>query len=177
VLGAAPRPTLLARLAAVEASLALQPDAVLRLGALVVEVAEDAERLRDRLRLSNEQAAKLQRAATRAPDIGPTVPEDAAKAHLYAHGGAVYRERVLMAWAGSGDPPASEGWRLRFTLPERWNAPRFPISGTDAMALGIAAGPRVGEILRALEKWWIAGGFAADEAALRARLAELAAEG
>ena len=41
------------------------------------------------------------------------------------------------------------------------------------MALGVPAGPRVGEILRALEAWWIAGDFAADEAELRAKLKEL----
>ena len=42
------------------------------------------------------------------------------------------------------------------------------------MALGVPAGPRVGELLRALEAWWIAGDFAADEAALRAKLVEMA---
>jgi poly(A) polymerase len=42
------------------------------------------------------------------------------------------------------------------------------------MALGVPAGPRVGELLRTLEDWWIAGDFAADEASLRARLKELA---
>jgi len=42
------------------------------------------------------------------------------------------------------------------------------------MALGLPAGPRVGELLRALEEWWIAGDFAADEAALRAKLEEMA---
>jgi poly(A) polymerase len=42
------------------------------------------------------------------------------------------------------------------------------------MALGVPAGPRIGELLRALEAWWIAGDFAADEAALRVRLGELA---
>jgi hypothetical protein len=31
----------------------------------------------------------------------------------------------------------------------------------------------VGEILRTVEDWWVAGDFAADESALRARLAEL----
>ena len=69
----------------------------------------------------------------------------------------------------------TQPWRHRFSLPDRWPPPRFPLSGADVLALGVPAGPRVGEILRALEDWWIAGDFAADERALRAKLAELAA--
>ncbi len=174
VLAAAPRPTLLDRLAALEAALGLTPDAVLRLAALAVEVPEDADRLRDRLRLSNEEHARLAGVAVLMPGLGPNAPERAAKACLYAEGEADYRQRVLIAWARSGDPPDSQGWRDRFALPERWQPPRLPLGGTDVMALGVPTGPRVGELLRALEAWWIAGDFAADEAALRAKLAELA---
>ncbi len=71
VLGAAPRPTLLARLAAIEEACGLAPDAALRLAALAVEVEEDALRLRERLRLSNEQTEKLLRAAGRATEDRP----------------------------------------------------------------------------------------------------------
>ena len=173
VLPAAPRPTLLDRLATLEAALDLTPDAVLRLAALAVEVPEDADRLRDRLRLSNEEHARLARAAMGVPHLGAETPERAAKACLYAEGEAGYRQRVLIAWARSGDPPASQVWRDRFALPERWQPPRFPLGGTDVMALGLPAGPRVGELLRTLEAWWIAGDFAADDAALRAKLEEL----
>jgi poly(A) polymerase len=44
------------------------------------------------------------------------------------------------------------------------------------MALGIPAGPRVGILLRAVEAWWIAGDFVADETALRAKLREFASQ-
>ena len=173
VLGLAPRPTLLARLADLESALGLAPDAVLRLAGLGVEVPEDAEGLRNRLRLSNEDAAKLTRASIRAPAFDPAVSESAAKAQLYAVGDAAYREGVLLAWARSGDEPASDAWRRRLSLPERWQAPRFSIRGDDVMALGVPAGPRVGELLRTLEGWWIAGDFTADEAALHSKLQEL----
>ena len=174
VLPAAPRPTLLDRLATLEAALDLTPDAVLRLAALAVEVPEDADRLRDRLRLSNEEHARLARAAMGVPHLGAETPERAAKACLYAEGEAGYRQRVLIAWARSGDPPASQVWRGRLALPERWQPPRFPLGGADVLALGLPAGPRVGELLRSLEAWWIAGDFTADEAALRAKLEEMA---
>ena len=174
VLGSAPRPTLLVRLASLEAALALAPDGILRLAALTVEVPEDADRLADRLRLANDERARLGRAAERMPELGPAAPEAAARAYLYAAGPAAFRDRVLTAWVRSGDTPGSEDWRRRLGLPGRWSPPRFPIGGGDVLALGVPAGPRVGEILRALEAWWIAGDFAADEAALRLRLAELA---
>jgi poly(A) polymerase len=173
VLPAAPRPVILERLAALEASLGLDPDAVLRLAALAVEVPEDADRLRDRLRLSNEEHTRLLRVAPPLPDLGPDAAERGARADLYAQGESGYRQRVLIAWARSGGPPGHEGWHQRFALPERWQPPRLPLSGTDVLGLGVAAGPRVGELLRALEAWWIAGDFAADEVALRARLEEM----
>jgi poly(A) polymerase len=176
VLAVAPRPTLLAALAALEGRLGLAPDAILRLAALAVEVSEDAERLRDRLRLSNEEYARLARAATSSPTVGPAATEREAKAYLYAAGAAAFRERVVMAWARSGEGADCEPWRLRLALPERWIAPRFPLGGADVIALGIPAGPRVGDILRRLETWWIAADFAANDAALRAKLAELIAQ-
>ena len=174
VLGLAPRPGLLARIVSLQAALGLTPDAVVRLAALAVEVPEDAERLRTRFRLSNEETARLVRASIRAPAIDPSASESAAKAYIYAEGAAAFQESVLLAWARFGEAPASSAWRLRFALPERWQAPRFPVGGADVMALGIPAGPRVGELLRTLEGWWIAGDFTADEAALRAKLGELA---
>jgi poly(A) polymerase len=83
----------------------------------------------------------------------------------------------LFTWALSGEPPASTSWRERFALPERWRPPKFPLGGADVVALGVPPGPRVGELLRALEGWWIAGGFAADEAALRTRLQQMVVQG
>jgi poly(A) polymerase len=177
VLGAAPRPTLLARLAAIEAALGVAPDPMLRLAALAVEIAEDAGRLRDRLRLSNDEAAKLMRASGPGADIGPPGREAQAKAWLYRHGTAAYRERLLLDWTRSAAPPDSAAWRGRLDLPNRWQPPRFPLTGADVRAHNVPAGRRVGEILRALEDGWIAEVFAADETALRARLEKLVGEG
>jgi poly(A) polymerase len=176
VLGAAPRPTLLARLAAIEAALGLAPDPVLRLAALAVEIPEDAERLRDRLRLSNGETARLARAAGRGAGILLTSRAADARAWLYRHGATAYRERVLLDWTRSVAAPDSEPWRRRFALPDRWQPPRFPLTGADVLAHGVPAGRRVGGILRELEELWVAGDFAADERALRARLAALARE-
>ena len=176
VVGAAPRPTLLTRLAHIEAALGLEPNAMLRLAALIVEVPEDAERLRDRLRLSNEEAAALLRAPVRSPDLAPTAPEAVARAALYRLEGPAYRQRVLLEWTRAGDPHTSNAWRSRYRLPDTWRPPKFPVAGTDVIALGVPAGPRIGNILRTLEAWWIEGDFAAGEDTLRSRLEELIVE-
>ena len=57
----------LSRLIAIEAERGLGPDALLRLGALAVAIPEDAERLRERLRLANAEADRL-RIRGRGPD-------------------------------------------------------------------------------------------------------------
>ena len=101
---------------------------------------------------------------------GPARPRRAAKACLYADGAAAYRERVLMAWARVGCCAHEPGLARPLRAAERWQPPRFPLGGADVMALGVAPGPRVGELLRALEDGWVAGDFAADEPALRAEL-------
>ena len=176
VLPAAPRPGLLSHLAAIEARLGVAADAVLRLAALVVELPEDADRLRERLRLANEEHARLRHSTVRVPDVGPAADIRIARGDLYANGAAAYRARVLLAWARSGDAPEDPAWQHRYTLPERWQPPRFPLGGGDVMAAGLAPGPRVGELLRALEAWWVAGDFMADERALRARLQQMVRE-
>ena len=131
-------------------------------------------RLRDRLRLSNEEAGTVWRASMRSPAIWPRGAGGGRARRTFMPGGAPpTAQRVLMDWARSGDAPTSNAWRHRYRLPESWQPPKFPIGGADVMALGIPAGPRIGEILRALETWWIEGDFVPGEDALRSRLKEL----
>ena len=47
---------------------------------------------------------------------------------------------------------------------DAWTPKTFPVAGRDLLALGIPKGPGVGELLSALEFWWIAGGFRAQKA-------------
>ena len=60
---------------------------------------------------------------------------------------------------------------------EKWTKPVFPIGGSDLWTLGVAAGPAVGRMLRALEKDWIASDFSLDRGALLERAAKLLPEG
>ena len=52
--------------------------------------------------------------------------------------------------------------------------PVFPLEGRDVVALGIAPGPRVGQLLREVRQWWLDGGCMADRGACLTELARAA---
>ncbi len=145
----------------------MAPNSALRLAALAVFVEEDAARLADGLRLSNAEQAVLALAAL---GVDAALPgEEAAKAVLYRLGPDAYRSRLLLAWADGGARPEDAAWRNALLLPERWQAPVFPIGGNDVMALGALKGPDIGELLKRLEREWIESGFALDRDQLLAK--------
>ncbi len=172
LLGIAPRPGLFRRLVTIESEHELTPQPMLRLAALAVEVMEDAERLGDRLRLSNSERERLVRAATASVEAWRAPPSaDAVKALVYRHGNEAARDLLLIAWTRAlGAAPDDAAWSARLDLAREWQAPRFTLTGSDVMALGIAEGPRIGELLRRVEEWWIAAGFPEDRAQLLAKL-------
>jgi poly(A) polymerase len=136
-----------------------------------VEVTEDADHLGDRLKLSNAERERLARAAT-ADSHGLSPPGDAAaiKAMIYRHGAEAARDVLLIAWARAGAGPGDPQWRAKLTLANTWQAPKLPVSGKDVVALGVAPGPRVGELLARVEDWWIEAGFPDDRGQLLSRL-------
>lgn len=153
-----------------EAALGVAPDAVRRLGALATCVAEDAERLWQRLRLANAEHERLQSMAQgwwkRPAD------EQAARALLYRLGPERYRDRMLLGWARDGqglDQGADHArWKELAGLPERWSAPAFPIKSAEFVARGVDKGPALGAAMRAAEDVWIAQGFPLQPAKLSA---------
>jgi tRNA nucleotidyltransferase/poly(A) polymerase len=175
VLGGVPRLQRFARLAAIETALGREPNAMLRLAALGVFVQDDAPRLAARFRLSNAEQSTLALGA--ADHARNELPDETwAKRSLYELGPGDYDTHVLLAWADSGDSPDDKRWRSVLALPERWQAPAFPLRGADIIALGNVKGPEIGEILRRLEAEWIAGGFAEDRDRLMAKAAALASQ-
>jgi poly(A) polymerase len=158
VLGGVPRLGRFERLVAIEAANGLAPDASLRLAALAVFVDEDVVRLAERLRLSNAEQAVLALGAEKGVVAG-LPDETAAKSALYRRGPS-YLSALLLAWVDSGAPPDDAAWRNALALPERWQAPSFPLSGNDIMALGELKGPEIGELLKVLEHDWVGSGFA-----------------
>ncbi|PZM13818.1 CCA tRNA nucleotidyltransferase [Rhizobium tubonense] len=168
-------------LVATEQSLGWKPDALLRLAAIVPPDAERLAKFAERLRLSKTETARLQAWAA-APVVKDDVSEAGLDRLLYRHGaeGIAVRLKLALAVArGKAEDDFDEMARSARLLKliagiDSWEKPAFPIGGADALNLGIPAGPRVGEILGALEQQWLDGNFAMDRAALLARLREMA---
>jgi poly(A) polymerase len=154
-----------AAMIALEHALERKPDAMLRLAALAVAVTEDARRLATRLRLANAEARMLDSMGHRWWRLAG-MDEATAQRRLYRLGEARYRERALLAWARSGQGADDPHWRALVTLPDRWQAPAFPLKAADFIARGFAEGPALGHVLSLAEDAWLAAGFPLDEAAL-----------
>ncbi|WP_371346947.1 CCA tRNA nucleotidyltransferase [Ancylobacter sp. IITR112] len=164
VLGQEGRVALCARLAEVEARLGLAPDPVRRLGALAVREPAEAEALREGLRLSNTEAARLVGLAGPAPT--PAMCEKGQKAFLYRMGRETFFDRALIAFARSGALLDDEGWRALLAIAADWKLPVFPLKAADFLTRGMTPGPALGAALKRAEEAWIEAGFPMGEAAL-----------
>ena len=149
------------------ASLGLEPNAIRRLGALAVVVTEDAKRLSGRLRLSNQETKTLDSMGHRWWRLGG-MDGTTARRRLYRLGAERYRDRLMLAWARSGDEAECPRWRELVSLPERWSVPNFPLKAADFVARGIAEGPALGHVLALAEDAWLAADFPAERPALDA---------
>jgi poly(A) polymerase len=166
----------LSRLIAIEAARGLGGDALLRLAALGLAIPEDAERLRDRLRLANAESDRLKSAAAALICLHaiPGPPSfHGLRALLFNAGREAARDALALAQAESGAPPSDAAFaaadRFLADAPE----PKLPISGADLIARGVAVGRPVGQALRAFQALWIRAGFPKEPETL-ARLLEQA---
>jgi tRNA nucleotidyltransferase/poly(A) polymerase len=168
VLAGVTLPVGLRRMTEIEASLALAPDAIRRLGALALFTVEDAERLRERLRLANAEHERLLAMADRWWHISVDTAEQDGRAALYRLGRTHFTDRVCLAWSRAGLGIIDPRWHELARLPERWSAPDFPLTAADMMARGVEKGPALVAALRAAEEVWIAADFPIDAADIAA---------
>ncbi|MEZ5787191.1 MAG: CCA tRNA nucleotidyltransferase [Xanthobacteraceae bacterium] len=168
VLGGVVQLASLSRVAAIEAALGIPPDPMRRLGALAVQIAEDADRLNERLRLANAEHHRLRGMAEGWRTLSPTMSEQGRRALLYRLGADSFTDRVLLAWARAGASADDTHWREMATLPQRWPVPSFPLRAADFISRGVEKGPPLGAAMRAAEAAWIAEDFPAPGAALEA---------
>ena len=168
VLGGVPLLASFSNMVKLEAALALAPDAIRRLGALAISVIEDAERLRERLRLTNAEYECLASMVEGWRQISAGLEEQEARVLLYRLEPERFTDRVLLAWTRAPQGMADPAWRRLATLPMRWSAPVFPLKAADFIRRGVPRGPRLGATLAAAEEAWIAAGFPADAAQVAA---------
>jgi poly(A) polymerase/tRNA nucleotidyltransferase (CCA-adding enzyme) len=137
-------------------------DPLLRLAGLVTEPEQVARRLklstaeRDRLLALSESAVP-------SPDA-----DDAALRRAMAETPAL----VLIGRSFLRHGPAAEALRARLgAMP----LVVFPLQGRDGLVLGLEPGPALGEALRQVRAWWLAGGCVATAEDCRAELARMIA--
>jgi poly(A) polymerase len=143
----------------------LPRDSELRLAVL----SPNPDALKGILKLSNSQTHRIANALD-APQVSPDLRTTERRRLLYALGETCWRDAVHLAWAKSRASTSDQRWRRLVNLPTNWKAPKFPIAGNDLKAQGIAPGPKMGQVLRDLEDWWVASDFKATPDQLIARI-------
>jgi poly(A) polymerase len=158
-------PGRLKRMIAIEDARGAKADAPLRLAALAVVIPENAERLRERLRLTNAESQRLASAAStlvRLHGIETPPPPQGLRKLLFEAKRRAARDALLLAEADSNASPDDRAFadadRFLTQAPE----PVLPFGGADLVARGVQGGPRVGEILRAFRDLWIEADFPAE---------------
>ncbi|SFL80324.1 CCA tRNA nucleotidyltransferase [Methylobacterium pseudosasicola] len=146
-----------AELGRLERAMAASLSPVMRLAALSVGGRNDADRLRDRLRLSNPEQAQLTGYADALADLHgrPAIDAPAARALAAEHGLPLLNE-TLAILAGEPRPVLEdEARRALQALGGEGGAPRFPLAGADLVAAGVPAGPAIGRGLAAARALWL----------------------
>jgi poly(A) polymerase len=158
----------------------VRPDPVRRLAALLTTDQKGAESVAERLKLSNAERERVVKMAAPPEKISLWLDAAAQRRKIYELGAETVRDLALLSWANElaiapRQPQAkANAWKAMLAQTEEWTAPALPVSGEDVMALGIASGPEVGKLLKAVEAWWIEGDFQTDRQKALAKLRELA---
>ena len=164
----------LSRMAAIDETNGLEPDAILRLAALSLD-GIPVDTLREAMVLTNAETRRLAGLADAVRSVHSPHDEPRLRKFLYRQGRQRYVDAIRLRWARSSTTGKSDQvWRSALRLPDRWQPPDLPVSGSDVTALGVPEGPAVGRILRAFEDWWMETGFPDDPSLVHKRLVELA---
>ncbi len=162
-----------------EKDLGWTPDPLLRLEAIVPPDAARMKMLAERLKFSAREADRLRHWAL-TPAVEPKASEGELAKRLYAGNRQGFADRLRLSLASARSRAIEDnnalleagGFSRLLAFSGKWQKPVFPLKGADLAAIGASPGPKLGAILKNLEKEWIASGFAMDRGALLGRAAE-----
>ena len=144
---------------------------------LVFLFSDDAVAIAQALKFSRKQAqrvADVRAAREAAADVeGPITRNRFLYAFANGLSDTVAIDGIAIACASADEEDVSS-WKALIEAVKSWKPQRFPLAGADVQALGIAQGPDVGRLLKAVEQEWVDGGCMVSPDALRARLKVLA---
>jgi poly(A) polymerase len=149
-------------------------DPLLRLATLCVKLPEDSARLRERLRLSNAEAERLEGAAlalTGLHGLNEPPKPDELRGMLFRYGRQAAGDAIILAQADAR-PGYDDEWERARKFLQDTEEPRLPFSGADFIARGITEGRAIGKALQQLQARWIDAGFPTDPARLARLLDE-----
>ncbi len=160
----------LERLVAIDGTNFFQPDAILRLAALLPDRAAGAHEIADRWKLSNADRDRLADIAGNTDKIVSYLSIKEVRKLLYKLGTARFKDRVSLKWAEDPKETNFVQWRALLAMADAWQRPKFPLDGGNVMAAGVPQGPLIGKILTEVEEGWIDSDFIDDEFSLAERL-------
>lgn len=160
-------------LVGIEAENRFRPDALLRLSALLPDDVDAARKVTERLKLSNAERARLEALAVAGDKIPLHLSAAEVRRLLYRLGAPRFRDLALLSWAAAPRGGPVIYWRMLLSIADGWERPRFPLTGHEAMAAGVAEGPEVGRLLGLVEDWWLEEDFQPDRAQLMDKLKSL----
>lgn len=151
-----------------------ESDALRRLAALI-KAGSASSVLASRLKLSNDMRVRLKRlrAAIEGEALAPDLDARALRHALYIDGADAMRDRIVVSWAMAGPRLGVDKWKALLAAMQSYSRPKMPIDGNDLQALGLY-GAKLGEVMKALEAWWIDEDFVPSRDALLARAKSIA---
>ncbi len=175
ILGGIALPARLARVIELEACQNATPDAELRWIAAFVMLREDAERLRERLRLSNAETQRALEAAgalERLHGRASPPPPGELRTLLFEAREKGSQDALCLAHAESTASAEDEAWARAAAFLRDTPAPALPFRGADLIARGIPPGQGLGRTLKTLQARWIRAGFPKEPSELARLLDE-----
>jgi poly(A) polymerase len=163
---------------AAEQELEWKIDPLFRLISIIPPHADKVKQLAERLKLSNDEAARLQKWAIQPPIAPETSAKDVDKS-LYWGDQTAILDRICLDLAGLRQKLKQDqnmelmakigALHQHMERAQAWTSPVFPLGGKDLIAQGVEPGAEMGKILNVLEQFWVDEDFQPDQAALLAK--------
>lgn len=158
------------KLVDIESNQLFTSDPVLRLTSMLDLDEAGVAALADRLRLSNKDRERIARVLTDRTKIVSYLSMREVRRALYVMGAELFKDRVMLCWAGDRKDHNTFQWRALLAMADSWERPPFPLTGQMIKAAGVPEGPEIGRVRREVEEWWIDADFTDDEFSIIERL-------
>lgn len=158
-------------------------DPIRRLASLIGTDRSNVDAIAQRLKFSNDQYKKLKSLLEPQWQSVWNTDDFSLRAGLHRFGATYIIDLSLQQWARMlADAPQlpreqTEAWLRIINTAICWKDRTFPIKGQDVVNLGIAEGPKISQILKKLENWWINDGCKAERSACLKKLRQMPLDG